>query len=149
MGERTDEELLNALARALAVVDPTPEHVLTHARQALVWQSLDAELAELVYDSQAQEENLVRSGDATREVTFRAPGIEVEVMVVSEQQRSLVGQVVPAQEADVELLHRGGRETTRTDALGRFAFDRVAAGPVKLVVATTSGTRVQTEGMVV
>ena len=148
MVEPDDAQLLAALGRAFDAVDPPPEQVLEQARNAFVWQSIDAELAELVYDSETSGDMAVRGSD-TREVTFRAPGIEVEVMVVSEHHRSLIGQVVPAQEAAVELLHGGGAVSSRTDALGRFTFDRVAAGAVKLVVVTTTGTRVQTEGLVI
>jgi hypothetical protein len=149
MTERDDAELLDTLGRVFEVIDPPPEHVIASARDVFVWQSLDAELAELVYDSKADDSAPVRGADATREVTFRAPGIEVDVMVVSELHRSLVGQVVPAQEMDIELMHSAGTATTRTDALGRFAFDRVAPGPIKLVVVTASGMRVQTEGLVI
>lgn len=149
MTDRSDTEVLAALTRALDAVDPPPRHMMANARDAFIWQSLDAELAELVYDSRAQERTLVRGGDATREMTFRAPGIEVEVMVVNEGQRSLVGQVVPAQQTDVELLHTDGTVTARTDTLGRFSFQRVSPGPIKLVVVTASGARIQTEGLVI
>jgi hypothetical protein len=149
MTEHEDAELLAALGDVFDRVDPPPEHVIAGARDVFVWQSLDAELAELIYDSKAQDSMLVRGSDSTREVTFRASDIEVEVMVVSERHRSLVGQVVPAQETDVELLHAAGTTSARTDALGRFTFDRVPAGPVKLVVRTALGARVQTEGLVI
>lgn len=149
MTEHEDAELLAALAQVFERIDPLPEHVIASARDVFVWQSLDAELAELVYDSKAQDSTLVRGSDTTRELTFRAPDIEVEVMVVSEPDRSLIGQVVPAQQTDVELLHRAGTATTTTDALGRFTFDRVPDGPVKFIVVTASGTRVQTEGLVI
>lgn len=147
MTEYTDAELLAALGRVFAHRDPPPDHVVAHAKDALTWQSLDADLAELVYDSKAQDAVLVR-GD-TREVTFRAPGIEVEVMVLSERERSLIGQVVPAQTADIELRHGDATAVTRADALGRFTFERVSSGPIKLVVVTDSGARVQTEGLVI
>jgi hypothetical protein len=149
MTDQEDTELLDSLRQAFELADPPPEHVLASARDVFVWQSLDAELAELVYDSKAEQSTLVRGSDTTREVLFRSPGIEVEVMVVSEFHRSLVGQVVPAQEMDIELLHSEGSATTRTDSLGRFTFDRVAPGPVKLIVVTASGMRVQTEGLVI
>jgi hypothetical protein len=148
MSELDDAELLASLGHVFDVLDPVPEHLLSGARDAIAWQRIDAALAELIYDSDGAREAAVRGAD-TREVTFRAPGIEVGVMVVSDRHRSLVGQVVPAQQTDIELLHDGGSVTTRTDALGRFSFDRVAPGAVKLVLATAGGTRVQTEGLVI
>lgn len=147
MSEHTEEELLEALGRALSQIDPLPEHVAEYARAARTWQSLDAELAELVHDSTAPGVTAVRG--ATREVTFRAPGVEIEVMVLSERHRSLVGQVVPAQQATVELRNRDSTAPTTTDALGRFRFERVPAGPIKLMVRTDSGAQVQTEGLVI
>lgn len=147
MTDHTEAGLLAALGRALSQIDPPPEHVIAHAKAAQTWQSVDAELAELVYDSTTQDLMTVRG--STREVTFRAPGVEVEVMVLSERQRSLVGQVVPAQQAVIELLHRNATTSTTTDKLGRFSFERVAPGPIKLVVMTDAGARVQTEGLVI
>ena len=148
MTDHDDAELLAALGHVFEVIDPPPAHVIDNARDAFVWQSVDAALAELVYDSKAQDDVMVR-GAETREVTFRAPGIEVEVMVVSELHRSLVGQVVPAQETEVQLLHAAGTAVTRTDTLGRFNFENVPPGPIKLIVVTASGARVQTEGLVI
>lgn len=147
MTDRTETDLLAALGRALSQVDQPPEHVVAHAKAAQTWQSVDAELAELVYDSTTHDVVAVRG--SMREVTFRAPGVEVEVMVLSERHRSLVGQVVPAQQAVIEMRHRDATASTTTDGLGRFTFERVAPGPIKLVVMTDAGTRVQTEGLVI
>lgn len=147
MTDSTETDLLAAVERALFSVDPPPEHVIAHAKAAQTWQSIDAELAELVYDSTTSDAVAVRG--STREVTFRAPGVEVEVMVLSERHRSLVGQVVPAQQAVVELRHRDAATSTTTDRLGRFSFERLPPGPIKLVVVTDTGMRVQTEGLVI
>ena len=147
MTDHTDDQILDALASALAELDPPPAHVIAGAKEALTWHAIDADLAQLVYDSQADHGAEVRG--ETREITFRAPGIEVEVMVTADQQRTLLGQIVPAQTADIELRHGGDRDRAQADTLGRFRFERVASGPVKLTVVTPTGTRVQTEGLVI
>ena len=148
MTEHTDDEILEALAHALAALDPPPAHVIAGAREALTWHAVDAELAQLVYDSQAEQGTAAVRGEV-REVTFRAPGIEVEVMVTADRQRTLLGQIVPAQVADIELRHGDDHVSAHADTLGRFRFERVASGPVKLTVATSTGIRVQTEGLVI
>jgi hypothetical protein len=145
----TDDELIDVLRQVFDAVDAPPEHVVAQAREAYAWHNVDVELAELVYDSATNGMAGVRAAEAPRQVTFRAPGLEIEVEVVSERTRIVIGQLVPAQEATVELRHGGRREEATADALGRFSFDDVAAGPIKLTVVAASGATVQTEGLVV
>ena len=141
-----DVDLLQALQRMFDVVDPPPQPVVAHAREAFAWRGIDAELAELVYDSDAARTPAgVRGGADARQMTFRAPGLEIEVEVESERARIVIGQLVPAQAAEIELRQEHRTLRTEADALGRFSFDGIAPGPVKLTVVTESGARVQTE----
>jgi hypothetical protein len=139
----SDDELLELLGRALRAADPVPDQVLEGARVAWTWRTIDQELAELVFDS-AAELTGVRSEDTARQLTFRAPGIEIEVMVVDEASRRVVGQLVPPGAFTIRL-HAGDeqRETT-SDRLGRFSFDAVAPGPVRLAVIGDEGAHVVT-----
>ena len=98
-----DDELTELIAHALDANDPVPERVLEGARAAFTWRTIDTELAELVFDS-ARELTGVRSEDTDRQVTFRAPGVEIEVMVVENGTRRLIGQLVPPSETTVELV---------------------------------------------
>ena len=77
----TDDDLLDLLGRAIDAADPVPDRVLDGARAAFTWRTIDTELAELVFDS-TQELAGVRAAEANRQVTFRAPGVEIEVMVI-------------------------------------------------------------------
>ena len=141
----TDDELLAVLGRALDASDPVPETVLEGARAAFTWRNIDIELAQIVFDS-AQELSGVRSEDVNRQVTFEAPGVEIEVMVVENGARRLVGQLVPPTERTVELVGSDTVVSADTDRLGRFTFDDIAPGPVRLVVLGADGERlVQTE----
>ncbi|MGH9269940.1 MAG: hypothetical protein ACRDZ2_01565, partial [Ilumatobacteraceae bacterium] len=79
----TDDQLQELLGRALRAAEPLPDKVVTGARAAWTWRTIDEELAELVFDS-ATELTGVRSEDTARQLTFRAPGVEVEVMVVDD-----------------------------------------------------------------
>lgn len=131
--EPTDDELVELLGRALAGADPVPDHVVAGARGALTWRTIDAELAELAFDS-ARDLAGVRSGDTNRELTFQAPGVEIEIMIVDETSRRLVGQLVPPGPHAIDLVASDGVTSVDADRLGRFTFDDIDVGPIRLVV---------------
>ncbi len=81
--ELKDQQLLARLAAALDTYDPLPEAVITAAKETFTWRTIDAELASLVFDSAAEELAGVRSTDATRQMTFRTTGVEIELVVLS------------------------------------------------------------------
>ena len=140
----SDDDLLELVGRALRAADPVPDRVIEGARAAWTWRTIDEELAELVFDS-AAELTGVRSEDTARQLTFRAPGMEIEVMIVDEVSRRIVGQLVPPGTFTVQLLSSDDvvRDET-TDRLGRFSFDAVAPGPVRLAVIDLDGTLIVT-----
>jgi hypothetical protein len=139
----SDDDLLELVGRALRAADPVPDRVLEGARAAWTWRTIDEELAELVFDS-AAELTGVRSEDTARQLTFRAPGMEIEVMVTDEATRRVVGQLVPPGSFTATLVTVDAALADTTDRLGRFTFDAVAPGPVRLVVADPDGTVVVT-----
>jgi hypothetical protein len=140
----SDDDLLELVGRALRAADPVPDRVIQGARAAWTWRTIDEELAELVFDS-AAELTGVRSEDTARQLTFRAPGMEIEVMIVDEASRRVVGQLIPPGTYIVQLLSSDDvvREE-HADRLGRFAFDAVAPGPVRLAVIDPDGTHIVT-----
>jgi hypothetical protein len=141
----SDDRLIELLGQALDTADPVPERVLEGARGAFTWRTIDTELAELVFDS-AHEESGVRATDMNRQITFQAPGVEIEVMLIENGTRRLIGQLVPPSAKRVELVGTDRVFTTETDRLGRFTFDDVAPGPVRLLVLEDDGAPlVQTE----
>jgi hypothetical protein len=139
----SDDDLLELVGRALRAADPVPDHVLDGARAAWTWRTIDQELAELVFDS-ATELTGVRSEDTARQLTFRAPGMEIEVMVVDAASRRVVGQLVPPGSFTVTLITGDAALVDATDRLGRFSFDAVAPGPVRLAVTDADGAPVVT-----
>lgn len=150
MTDHHDEtDVLDVLRKVFDTTDPPPEHVIAHARGVFAWHGIDAELAELVYDSDTLTATQVRGADAARQVTFRAPGLEIEVEVLSERSRLIIGQLVPAQDATIELRHGDQVHSTTADGLGRFSFEGVPSGAIKLTVVTASGARIQTEGLTI
>jgi hypothetical protein len=129
-----DEGLLQELRAAARRLDPPPASVLEAARASLTWRTIDAELAALEFDSAVDvAATAVRSGEGPRLLTFSAPGLSIEVEVSPiGPRRQLVGQLVPAQPARIDVRHAGGVTTVQADQLGRFGVDAVSAGPVSL-----------------
>src|ERR1700694_3347436 len=126
-----EEQLLADLRQLGRVFDPVPAHVLFAARGSLAWRRLDAELAELSFDSLVDgdlELAGVRSrDDSVRLVSFDGPDltVEVEVAAVGDHRR-LVGQLVPPQAATIEIRAAGSGDAldADVDALGRFSLER-------------------------
>jgi hypothetical protein len=127
-----------------------PDDVVTAARAAISMAALDAELATLVYDSSFGDEDtraLVRSGGGSRELTFEAPSLTVEIELHSGVRR-LLGQLVPPGPAVVEVRSPEGSVTVEADHLGRFAADAVPTGPVSLRCRSGSGPLTETEWVI-
>jgi hypothetical protein len=139
-GEADNEALLQLLGQALRTADPVPDHVTAAARGAVAWRTIDQDLADLVFDS-SSELTGVRDANAARQLTFRSDGVEIEVMLVDSAQRRLVGQLVPARETTVTLQGTDAEVEQTSDRFGRFTFDRVQTGPVRLSVAATATAR--------
>ena len=146
-----DDQLIARLADALDAVDPVPEHVLDAAKAAYTWRTIDAELAALVFDSAAEDLIGIRSADTTRQLTFSTPGVEIELIVLSDTTRRIVGQLVPPQRAEIVLHHETGERTVESDTLGRFTIDDVPAGSVRLTcrLEGDDGSVVQTEWTII
>jgi hypothetical protein len=139
-----DEAVFEELRDLIARTDPLPERLDDAARAAFTWRTIDAELAELMQDSaEVDEAALALRGAATgpRLLSFESPrlAIEAEVTVLGPRERRLVGQIVPPVAASLTLEQGGVRLTAQADELGRFAFDRVGAGPVRLRAALPDG----------
>lgn len=139
-----DTAMLGLLRQALEVADPVPRHVVAAARGAIAWRTVEEDLASLVFDS-STELTGVRDLSSARQLTFRSRGVEIEIMLVEAAQRRLVGQLVPAQSATVRLEGTDEHFEQTSDQFGRFSFDRVHTGPVRLSVAGGSGATVTTD----
>jgi hypothetical protein len=138
-----DEELDDELRRTAARLDPVPEALLRAAEAAFLWRGIDAELAQLAFDSLADREGLaaVRGGAQPRLLTFHATDLTVELEILPpalEHSRlggaghRLVGQLLPGGPARVQVRHPAGVLEVEADELGRFAAEGVVAGPVSL-----------------
>jgi hypothetical protein len=160
--DEEDARLLAELRELGRVFDPVPAEVIFAARGSQAWRRVDAELAELAFDSSVDRELElagVRGGDDVRLVSFEGPELTVEVEIASDgEHRRLVGQLVPPQVAAVELRTlpasagpgTAARSTdaeprvAQADGLGRFILDRVTAGPASLRCVLAPGRTVET-----
>ncbi|MGH9227058.1 MAG: hypothetical protein ACRD2W_25510 [Acidimicrobiales bacterium] len=117
------------LTDVVSVADPIPFDIMQSIRASFNRRSVDAELAELIYDSVLEEPVGVRSGPTDRHLSFQGPHVSVEVSVAPERRR-VVGQLVPALPGDVEVRHGAGSYVLDIDEYGRFFADEVPHGPV-------------------
>jgi hypothetical protein len=151
-----DAELLRQFRDLATRADPVPAQVVEAARASLTWRRIDAELAELTYDMATDTERLanVRGEEGPRALTFEAPDltIEVEVARLGEGTAGLLGQIVPPQQASIELRHAGGQVAVEADQLGRFTVQGFPGGPVSLrcrLAAEPAARVVETDWVVV
>ena len=138
------DALLGELQGLLARVDPLPPQLLAQVRRSFCWRTIDAELAELSFDSLVDQEPAlaVRSDTALepRMLGFGAvvhgEDLSIEVEVSSDADRCvLVGQIFPAGATVVEVQAGGGGSVEMPiDELGRFLVEPVPGGPVRLRV---------------
>jgi hypothetical protein len=140
----TDDELLEALRRAVTARDAVPADFIAAAKQAFAWHNIDAELAQLTYDSRQADQALATRTEAAsiRALTFTSDRLTIELEVA---QDSLVGQVVPAQPAVITVLPRTGSEIVITaDEIGCFSVEPIPAGQFRLRCRTSAGVETMT-----
>ena len=135
-----DEALLTALRQALAARDAVPAEFADAARQAFAWRTIDAELAELSYDS------LAGIGDAlatraepasVRALTFASSRLTIELELAAD---TMIGQVVPAQPATITVEPAAGAGAVlAADDIGRFSLRPMPTAMFRLRVRTATG----------
>ena len=136
-----DEELLAVLRQALAERQAVPPEFVEAAKNAFAWHNIDAELAELTYDSSrdAEPARSTRAETASiRALTFTSAHLTIELEVTHD---SLLGQIVPAQAGTIKVQLRDGAETTvPADRIGRFTIRPIPAGEFRLHCKTSADT---------
>src|SRR5215469_10078765 len=98
-----EDQLFDALREALRARQAVPAPFIEVAKSAYAWHNIDAELAQLTYDSGREQDRLagVRSETASvRALTFTSPHLSIELEVTDD---ALIGQIIPAQEGTIEV----------------------------------------------
>jgi hypothetical protein len=140
-----DEQLLVALRQAVRARESVPADFVTAAKNAFAWHNIDAELAQLTYDS-TRDLDLASSTRAEtasiRALTFTSAHLTIELEVTVD---SLIGQVVPGQPATIKVQPKVGAETAVTaDEIGLFAIEPIPSGSFRLHCRTDTGVEVLT-----
>lgn len=140
-----DDRLLGALSQALKARQAVPSWFIETGKRAFAWHNIDAELAQLTYDSNEdrREAAVMRSETASiRALTFTSAHLSVELEVTG---NSLLGQLLPAREGELEIHTRAGEiSTTEVDEIGCFSVDPIPDSPFRLRCRTADGTDVLT-----
>jgi hypothetical protein len=140
-----DEQLLSALGKSMKARQAVPPWFVQTAEDAYAWHNIDAELAQLTYDSAREQDRVpsLRSETATiRSLTFTSAPLTIELEV---NEDSLLGQIIPPREGTIEIQTRAGPASTApVDEIGCFSIDPIPASPFRLHCHTNDGTDVLT-----
>jgi hypothetical protein len=141
-----DEELLAALGEAMRARASVPEWFVETGKNAYAWHNIDAELAQLTYDSDSDTGRsraaAVRSEAASiRALTFTSPRLSIELEV---GEGSLIGQVIPPRAGTLEVHTTAGVTSSPVDEIGCFAVAPIPTSPFRLRCRTEDGADVLT-----
>jgi len=141
-----EEELFAALGEALRARREVPEWFVETGKNAYAWHNIDAELAQLTYDSDSDAHRgltaAVRSESASiRALTFTSARLSIELEVASD---SLVGQIVPPGAGTLEIHTTAGVVSSPVDEIGCFAVAPIPTSPFRLRCRTEDGADVLT-----
>jgi hypothetical protein len=149
------DALLDELGMLLSRLDPVPPEVLHQARQLYSWRSIEAELADLAFDSLLDRDAAlaVRSAGESvfepRMLGFSAvvdgEDLAIEVEVTStDGECTMLGQLSPPGATTIGVQAGDGEVLDApVDEFGRFIVRPLPRGPVRLQVAH-AGRVVQT-----
>ena len=141
-----EEEVLRALRDIAGRREPVPDNVLAAARASIAWRDPDAALARLTADSATTRLVAVRGGGSPRLLSFFGGSLTIDVQATTRAGAvEVVGEVSPAVPARVVLESPAGRHETDVDDEGRFRFQGVVAGSVRLRCEPAEGATVHTE----
>lgn len=138
-----DEQLLALLKESLQARKAVPPEFIEIGKNAYAWHNIDAELAQLAYDSLYDSTLSERSETASvRSLTFTSARLTIELEVNDD---SLFGQVTPVQEGTIQVrTYAGVIASISVDKVGYFAVHPIPPSPFRLHCQTTGGSDVLT-----
>jgi hypothetical protein len=148
--DRDDDQLLEALRESVQARLAVPQWFTQTARNAYAWFDIDAQLAQLTYDSSRDQdlETILRSVStrsepaSIRALTFTSARLSIELEVTAD---SLIGQIIPPGQGTLEQEARSGEiATVPIDEIGCFCIQPVPDGPFRLRCRTEDGIDVVT-----
>jgi hypothetical protein len=140
-----DEALLAELQQAVRARRAVPPEFVEAGKNAFAWRDIDAELAQLTYDSTRDRDHApsTRAEAASiRALTFSSAHLTIELEVTWD---ALLGQIIPARAATIKVQPRTGAEMTLpADEIGCFSIHPIPSVPFRLQVRTAAGIDVIT-----
>jgi hypothetical protein len=139
-----DEELLAALGEAMRARQAVPEWFVETGKNAYAWHNIDADLAQLTFDSSRDEDTVaaVRSEAASiRALTFTSVRLSIELEVTD---RSLLGQIIPPRAGTLEVHTTAGVTSSPVDEIGCFVVEPIPDSRFRLRCRTEDGADVLT-----
>jgi hypothetical protein len=140
-----DERLLAALSEAMKARAAVPSWFIETGKNAFAWHNIDAELAQLTYDSNEdrREAAAMRAETASiRALTYTSDHLTLELEVTG---NSLLGQLFPTRAGVLEIHTRTGEiTTTEVDEIGCFSLNPIPDSPFRLRSRASDGTHVLT-----
>jgi len=137
-------QVINRAARHYAGA-LVPKEFVEAGKSAFAWHSIDAELAQLTYDSTHSPDvsALTRAESASiRALTFTSTRVRIELELV---ESSMLGQILPVQPATIEVQARDDAEQAiTTDEAGYFSIHPIPRGPFRLRCRLTVGSDILT-----
>lgn len=128
-----DEQLLEALRDAMRARRAVPAELIEAAESAYAWHNIDAELAQLTYDSAHDDARNASTRSETasiRALTFTSASLSIELEVSG---HSLLGQISPPGNGVMETqTSAGGVTSVPVDEIGCFFIDPKPAGAFRL-----------------
>lgn len=143
---RDDDQLFASLTRALHEAEDVPPRFVESGRAVFTWHTIDAELADLTYDSSLAPEEpagAMRAQDASlRALTYATTDLTIEVEITSD---AVLGQILPPQPGTMTIYVAAGRDAEAPiDAMGFFGIRPIPAAAFRLRCTTASGLDVTT-----
>ena len=141
-----DDHLFASLARALKEAEDVPPRLVETGKAIFAWHTIDAELADLTYDSsrtRPEPVGTMRAQDASlRALTYATPELTVELDITPD---AVLGQILPPQPGSVTIYLAGGpADAAPIDEMGFFAIRPVPAVSFRLRCTTASGLDIKT-----
>jgi hypothetical protein len=134
---------LHALDDVLSEEEPIPPALIVAAQESYTWFDVDAELAELLFDSANGELALLRSDGERRLLVFGSSERAVQFETVRRGDRfDLVGFVTPGRAEEVHAQRQGDEVSVAADDGGAFTLSDIAGGMVRLVVGSADDASV-------
>lgn len=143
-----DEEMMSALRRIYAQLDPVPENVIEDASRALETRRLDEQLAELLLDTATEFAQVRGDQEQLRLLSFQQGDLSLEVQLEYLDDRVSIRGLVEGHAGAAEVDLGGERRTLPVDPDGMFTTE-VPRGAARFRLAAPGGVSVITQWVLV